>query len=1113
MRCRSLKGTMKDKRIIFTLIIIMSFIAMGGISITLFSLYQAAFGQQSGRLRDTVQSRARIIESIARHTVEHYRLEHANTVALEETAFKETLLQIIQAHGHFKGFGKTGEFTLAKREGDKIVFLLSHRHNDLENLKSVPISSEYAEPMRRALSGKSGTLVGLDYRGEIVLAGYEPVGVYGLGIVAKIDLAEIRAPFIKAATISIVLSFLLIFVGTFLFLRIGNPIIKRLTASEEKHRTYVKNAPEGIFIADAAGKYTDVNEAACRMTGYSRGELLNMTIPELTSPEASPGSLESFAKLHETGAVQTEAILRRKDGSDFPVSLKAVVLAENLFMAFCSDITDRKQAEEALRESEGKFRTLSDQALMGIIILQEELFVYVNDRATEIMEVPAEEVANWSLGDYAKLIHPDDLAFVMEQGRKKQAGEKDTVIHYNWRMVTPGGNLKWIEMWSKTIPFANRTADMVTMIDITNRKQVEEALNKEKNRMQMYLDIAGVILLVLDQNGDIILVNKRGCEVLGYSESEMLGMNWFDRCLPAKNRSMVRGVFNQLMQGEVEPVEYFENTAINKNGEKRLIAWHNTLLRNDEGIIVGTLSSGEDITERKHTEKELQESEARFRDISENMADWIWEANAEGIYTYASGKVEQVLGYSIDEMLGKTPFDFMHPDEARRVGAEFAKIVASKQIIQDLENWNQTKDGRLVCLLTNGIPLLDEQGELLGYRGVDRDITERKRAEEELRNSEKWLSTTLNSVGDAVITTDVEGAVSFLNPTAQALTGWKLEDALGRPLTTVFNIINERTRETVENPATKVLRENKVVGLANHTVLISKDGVERPIADSGAPIEDDEGNVLGVVLVFRDMSEAREMEAQNQQRQKLEAIGTLAGGVAHEINNPVGIIMNNAELMLDDVEPGGDLEINTREIIRESKRIATIVKNLLSFSRREKESHSPALIADIVESTLSLTRKVLANNQITIEVDIPDDLPQLRCRSQQIQQVLMNLFANARYALNQRYPKYDKNKVIKITAQTFTRNDIVRIRVSVEDHGAGISPEIIGRIFDPFFTTKPRDEGTGLGLSISHGIAREHQGELRVESQEGQYTRFHLELRVDNGWSLSQSGTDVKEND
>jgi two-component system, cell cycle sensor histidine kinase and response regulator CckA len=150
---------------------------------------------------------------------------------------------------------------------------------------------------------------------------------------------------------------------------------------------------------------------------------------------------------------------------------------------FEKEVAERERVEVALLESEEKLRILSDQALMGIIILRGELFVYVNDRSAEIMEVSAEEIAKWSSGDYAKLIHPDDLAFVMEQGRKKQAGKKDAVIHYNWRMVTPGGNLKWIEMWSKTILFAGGAADMVTMIDITERVSAEEALRESEEKL------------------------------------------------------------------------------------------------------------------------------------------------------------------------------------------------------------------------------------------------------------------------------------------------------------------------------------------------------------------------------------------------------------------------------------------------------------------------------------------------------------------------------------------------------------------------------------------------------------------------------------------------------
>ncbi len=985
MRCRSLKGTMKDKRIIFTLIIVMSFIAMGGISITLYTLYQAAFAQQSERLRDTVQSRARIIESIARHTVEHYRLKHADTVSLDETAFKETLSQIIQAHGHFKGFGETGEFTLAKREADQIVFLLSHRHNDLENLKSIHISSEYAEPMRRALSGKSGTVVGLDYRGEIVLAGYEPVGVYGLGIVAKIDLTEIRTPFIEAATISIVLSCLLIFVGTFLFFRIGNPIIKRLTASEAALVEAQRISQVGSWEYDIAAD----------------------------KPKWSKQMFRIFHREEEKGALSWLERNQSIDPDDWKKWNAAVMAA----------IGEGKPCDLEFRIVAGK----------------------------EIV---------WARG-ICTAIQDESGKVVNLQG---------------------------------------------TVQDITDSKRAERELQEREALLNEVGDIAKI------GGWEIDLITRTGKWTKGTyniaeidSGDQVPGPDEHIAHYLPEFQSAAKEAMKKLIEDNI-PMEFEAQLKTAKGN----IKWCRAMGRGirQDGKCVKMYGTFQDITERKQAEEALRESEAQKTAILNGITTNIALVDKELKILWANKEAANSVNKQPEDLLGHPCYSFW--GDPAKPCANCPTLIAF-QTKQSEHKTVQTLDGRI--WEEGGEPVFDKEGNVTCVVEIARDITDRIKAEEALRNSETWLSTTLNSVGDAVITTDVEGKVSFLNPTAQALTGWKLGNAMGQSLTSVFNIINERTRETVENPATKVLREKKIVGLANHTVLISKDGIEHPIADSGAPIEDDEGNVLGVVLVFRDMSEARATEAQNRQRQKLEAIGTLAGGVAHEINNPVGIIMNNAELMLDDVEPGGDLEVNTREIIRESKRIAVIVRNLLAFSRQGKESHSPALLADIVESTLSLTRKVLEKDQIEVEVDIPDDLPKLKCRSQQIQQVLMNLVTNARYALNQRYPKYDKNKVIKITAQTFTRDDIAWIRVSVEDHGAGISPEIMDRIFDPFFTTKPRDEGTGLGLSISHGIVRDHQGELRAESKEGVYSRFHLELRVDNGWFLSPSGADDKEND
>jgi len=239
------------------------------------------------------------------------------------------------------------------------------------------------------------------------------------------------------------------------------------------------------------------------------------------------------------------------------------------------------------------------------------------------------------------------------------------------------------------------------------------------------------------------------------------------------------------------------------------------------------------------------------------------------------------------------------------------------------------------------------------------------------------------------------------------------------------------------------------------------------------------------------------MEAHIHQQQRLESIGTLAAGVAHEINNPINAAMNYAQLIQDRLPTDSPLVEYTHEILHETERVATIVRNLLQFSRTDKQSHSPACMADVIESTLSLIRSVIRHDQITLTVNVPSDLPQLKCRSQQIQQVLMNLMTNARDALNERYPCHDPDKVLNLSANLSEKEGGRWICVTVEDHGIGIASEVQEHMFDPFFTTKPRNKGTGLGLSISHGIVKEHHGELTVESEPGRFTRMHLNLPVD----------------
>ena len=264
-------------------------------------------------------------------------------------------------------------------------------------------------------------------------------------------------------------------------------------------------------------------------------------------------------------------------------------------------------------------------------------------------------------------------------------------------------------------------------------------------------------------------------------------------------------------------------------------------------------------------------------------------------------------------------------------------------------------------------------------------------------------------------------------------------------------------------------------------------------------------NMLGEVVRRTVAEEERQMiEAQLRQPQKLKAIGTLASGVAHEINNPINGIMNYAQLIDDRLDPESELREFAQEIGQETERVAEIVRQLLTFSRHDKESHSPASVADIANDTISLIHTIIRQDQISLDVDVPDDLPLIKCRSQQIQQVTMNLLTNARDVLNQRYPDHDPDKIMKLTMRPCEKVGRPWIRTTVEDHGAGIRDGILDRVFDPFFTTKDRAGGTGLGLSISRSITRDHHGELFVESEAGEYTRFQLELPVDNGWRLDE---------
>lgn len=357
---------------------------------------------------------------------------------------------------------------------------------------------------------------------------------------------------------------------------------------------------------------------------------------------------------------------------------------------------------------------------------------------------------------------------------------------------------------------------------------------------------------------------------------------------------------------------------------------------------------------------------------------------------------------------------------------------------------------------------------------------ERHRAEELFR-SEQNLRTTLASIGDGVITCDNEARVQMMNTVAQELTGWLESEAIGHPLTEVFRILNESSRQAAENPVEKVQRLNRVVGLANHTVLIRKDGTEIAIDDSGAPIRNQDGQLLGVVLVFRDITMERRTRAALMANEKLAVAGRLAATIAHEIHNPLDSVANLLYLLQHDPrdpEAKHFLEVAQSELAR----VTQISRAMLSLYR---ESRAPVIInlKEMIEDLLLLMDGRFHALGVTASADLPDGLV-VDGYPAELRQVFTNIIANAAEATGTGGTVSIRARKVEASRTESGEVQPAGALVEVVDNGPGIPAEVMERLFQPFFTTKG-ERGTGLGLWVSQGIVHKHGGKLQLVNNNG----------------------------
>jgi PAS domain S-box-containing protein len=754
-----------------------------------------------------------------------------------------------------------------------------------------------------------------------------------------------------------------------------------LRGSELRWRTLFECCPDACYLNDLQGRLLAGNRAAEEMVGYRREELLGKSFLELNLLDDQGLALARVlvarnAKGDGTGPDTIR--LRRKDGvwitaeiCSFPIQLNGQVVV----MAVARDITQRVKAEARLKASEERYRRLFESVNDGVLVRPvprgeepEPNFIEVNDVLCERLGFSREEMLAKSPRDIDPHTDLKKLRAVAKQARHREGAIFETVH------IARDGRRIPVEISTRLCEWEGRDVMLSVVRDLRERKAAEAILRESERRFRQMLENVRLFAVMLDEAGRIVFINSFLLRTTGYDLEDVMGRSWFEVFIPSDQAPRVKRVFDELLQGK--PLYNYENDVLTRPGERRLVLWSNTTMRDPGGRIVGVTSIGEDVTERRAAERALMASEEQFRTVVENGPLGII-IQTDGRFAYLNGQAVRLFGAtSPGDLLGQPIIERFHP-EFRAEVLERTRIVTEER--------RPVPTGERKCLRLDGSCFEIESAVVpFVYRG---------------RNS-------------------------------------------------------------------------------------------------------------GLVF-FQDITERKRLERQLRQAQKMEAVGQLAGGVAHDFNNILAAVLMNLGLLRHRHQLPPEAVESLDELEKETLRATSLTRQLLLFSRHDVAEIKPVDLNTTLPNILKMLRRLLGENvQLTFA---PAAEPaRVAADVGMIEQVVMNLCINARDAM----PKGGQVVLALSTAELGPEVTQGKpearpgrfVCLSVSDSGCGMDATVLSRIFEPFFTTKEAGKGTGLGLATVYGIVKQHQGWVDVESQPGRGSTFQAYFpALDGGTTLAVS--------